>query len=155
MKNFLISSLFFLLLFSLTPNSLISGPYSLPEPIELSQLIKECDYVARVTIDEVHHKKIKTGLLSASMEVTVKRAFKAETPLPPKIELSFIVNQRQYGKSLVSLPEKGEYILFMNRKIFLFFFGKKFESFILYEPHPFAIQNYSGELENKIIKILK
>jgi hypothetical protein len=127
-----------------------ANPYYLPEPKPIFEMIQDSDYVVKAKIDSIHQTTIKPGTISVTCNLQILKIFKANTPIPPQIDLSFLVIPKLYGKFLVSVPPKGEYILFMKQKVFNDSNGKPFESIVLYEPHPYAIQDYSIDLENKI-----
>ena len=75
--------------------------------------------------------------------------------MPAKLDIAFMVLPNLYGKWLKATPNEGEYILFFINKVVKDSKGNLTNVIALYEPHPFAIHDYTKEYENKLRKALK
>ena len=140
-----------ILIFLFTLNSL----FSLPTPPSLDELIADSDYVARVKLSKIKEKKLSKSEISVSCLGEILEAYKTPSPMPAKLDIAFMVLPEVYGKWLKVTPKEGEYILFFINKVVKDAGGNLNNVITLYEPHPFAIYDYSKEYEKKIRKALK
>jgi hypothetical protein len=129
--------------------------FSVPTPPSLEELIRESDYVAKVRISKIKEKKISKSEFSVTCMGEVLEAYKTPSPLPAKLDIAFMVLPDMYGKWLKATPSEGEYILFFINKVVKDSKGNLTNVIALYEPHPFAIHDYTKEYEAKVRKALK
>ena len=129
--------------------------FSLPTPPSLDELIKESDYIAKVRISKIKEKKVSKSDISVTCKGEVLEAYKTPSPMPAKLDIAFMVLPDVYGKWLKATPTEGEYILFFINKVVKDSKGNLTNVIALYEPHPFAIHDYTKEYENKLRKALK
>lgn len=129
--------------------------FSLPTPPRLEELVRDSDYIARVKLSGCIQKKITEKEISVNCKGDILEAYKTKTPLPGRLNIGFMVLPEKFGKWLRSPPREGEYILhFINREA-TDSRGNQRNLVVLYEPHPFAIHEYSKEYETKIRTALK
>jgi hypothetical protein len=129
--------------------------FSLPTPPSLEELIRESDYIAKVKISKIKEKKVSKSDISVTCTGEVLEAYKTPSPMPAKLDIAFMVLPDLYGKWLKATPNEGEYILFFINKVVKDSKGNLTNVIALYEPHPFAIHDYTKEYENKLRKALK
>ncbi len=129
--------------------------FSVPTPPSLDELIRESDYVAKVRISKIKEKKISKSEFSVTCMGEVLEAYKTPSPLPAKLDIAFMVLPDMYGKWLKATPSEGDYILFFINKVVKDSKGNLTNVIALYEPHPFAIHDYTKEYEAKVRKALK
>jgi hypothetical protein len=129
--------------------------FSVPTPPSLEELIRESDYIAKVRISKIKEKKVSKSEFSVTCMGEVLEAYKTPSPLPAKLDIAFMVLPDMYGKWLKATPSEGEYILFFINKVVKDSKGNLSNVIALYEPHPFAIHDYSKEYEAKVRKALK
>lgn len=128
---------------------------ALPAPPPFPELVKDANYIARVRIHDVNSKNLNKKTISVSAKAEVLEAYKTPIPMPARLDLAFLVFPDLFGKWLKEAPDEGEYILFLINKPVRDAKGTISNTIVLYEPHPFAIYNYSEELENKVRQTLK
>jgi len=128
---------------------------SLPTPPSLDELIKESDYIAKVRISKIKEKKVSKTDISVTCTGEILEAYKTPSPMPAKLDIAFMVLPEVYGKWLKATPNEGEYILFFINKVVKDSKGNLTNVIALYEPHPFAIHDFTKEYENKLRKALK
>ena len=129
--------------------------FSLPTPPSLEELIRESDYIAKVKISKIKEKKVSKTDISVTCTGEILEAYKTPAPMPAKLDIAFMVLPDVYGKWLKVTPNEGEYILFFINKVVKDSKGNLTNVIALYEPHPFAIHDYTKEYENKLRKALK
>ena len=129
--------------------------FSLPTPPSLEELIRESDYIAKVKISKIKEKKVSKTDISVTCTGEILEAYKTPAPMPAKLDIAFMVLPDLYGKWLKVTPNEGEYILFFINKVVKDSKGNLTNVIALYEPHPFAIHDYTKEYENKLRKALK
>lgn len=129
--------------------------FSLPTPPSLEELIRESDYIAKVKISKIKEKKVSKTDISVTCTGEILEAYKTPAPMPAKLDIAFMVLPDVYGKWLKVTPKEGEYILFFINKVVKDSKGNLTNVIALYEPHPFAIHDYTKEYENKLRKALK
>jgi hypothetical protein len=139
-----------LLLFFVT--GLSAGPFSVPTPPELSEQVRESEFIVRGEIDSITQTKIRNGVFSVQVTLKIKKTYKAQSPLPSDLDLSFMIMPGTYGKMLIEPPKKGEYIVFLQSKSIKDVKGKTSYVVVLYDPNPFAMQNFTPELEEQVQK---
>lgn len=129
--------------------------FPLPTPPSLEELIRESDYIAKVKISKIKEKKVSKTDISVTCTGEILEAYKTPAPMPAKLDIAFMVLPDVYGKWLKVTPNEGEYILFFINKVVKDSKGNLTNVIALYEPHPFAIHDYTKEYENKLRKALK
>ena len=129
--------------------------FSLPTPPSLEELIADSDYVARVKLSKIREKKLSKSEISVTCQGEVLEAYKTPAPMPAKLDIAFMVLPEIYGKWLKTTPKEGDYILFFVNKVVRDASGNLNNVIALYEPHPFAIYDYSKDTEKKIRKAMK
>lgn len=129
--------------------------FSLPTPPRLEELVRDSDYIARVKMTACKQTKVLGNDLSVTCKGEVLEAYKTIAPLPGKMDIGFMVLPEKYGKWLKAVPKEGEYILHFINRVSSDSGGNPRNLIVLYEPHPFAIHDYSKEYETKIRNALK
>lgn len=135
---------------------LVSLPlFSLPTPPRLEELVKDSDYIAKVKLTKCIQKKLTEKEISVTCKGDVQEAYKTKAPLPGKMDIAFLIFPEKFGKWLRVAPKEGDYILHFIDREATDSKGTPRNLIVLYEPHPFAIHEYSLEYETKIRNALK
>jgi hypothetical protein len=128
---------------------------ALPTPPRLDELVHDSDYIARVKLIGCKQTKVSGNDISVTCKGEVMEAYKTIAPLPGRMDIGFMVLPEKYGKWLKAVPKEGEYILHFINRVSSDPSGTPRNLIVLYEPHPFAIHEYSKEYESKIRNALK
>ena len=135
--------------FTIFNTVLVIAAFALPQPEELVSQIKRADTVVFANITHVNKSEISAGMLSINLQAEVIRVYKSRTPMRVKFNLAFMTFPEYYGKYMQDPPEKGKYILFLN-----YVKNENYpDTLTLQTPHPYAIREWSPELENKITAV--
>lgn len=129
--------------------------FAVPTPPSLEELVISSDYIARAKLTSIKENKLNKGTLIVSASAEMIKVYKGGEKLKKQLNLKFIVLPELYGKWFKATPQEGEYMLFFVNKKIKDKNGKETSMVVLYEPHPFAINEWSSELELQIQSLVK
>ena len=126
-----------------------------PTPPSFEELVKKSDFIAKTKLVNLKEKQLNKNLIAINTTAEILKQYKANPPLPNKIDLAFTVLPEVYGKWLKAPPKEGEYVIFYINKEVKDGKGKTSKIITLYEPHVFAFREWTEELEKRLLEATK
>lgn len=126
-----------------------------PTPPSFEELVKKSDFIAKTKLVNLKQKQINKNLIAINTTAEIIKQYKANPPMPNKIDLVFTVLPEVFGKWLKTPPKEGEYVIFYINKEIKDGKGKTNTIITLYEPHIFAFREWTEELENRLLEATK